>query len=183
MAEPVRADVCSGNQKEAVRINVRPYPMALAFGRSFRPDQWRNLRPLAGGRSWAQSPWGIRHKRARPQGRIGVSEEVDETIPPSGGHRHRPHSLIAGSHERDRQHSPPRDPPLAQQSGRKITSVVQATRWAMAKFRSPATLQEFAAVNASVHNYFNQERHLYSRKKFKLDRYAVLAEWREFSAA
>ena len=53
----------------------------------------------------------------------------------------------------------------------------------MAKFRSPATLQEFAAVNASVHNYFNQERHLYSRKKFKLDRYAVLAEWREFSAA
>ena len=55
--------------------------------------------------------------------------------------------------------------------------------WAMAKFRSPATLQNFAAVHASVHNHFNQERHLYSRKNFKLNRSAALAEWRELSAA
>ncbi len=54
---------------------------------------------------------------------------------------------------------------------------------AMAKFRSPATLQKFAAVHASVHNHFNQERHLYSRKNFKLNRSAALAEWRELSAA
>ncbi len=54
---------------------------------------------------------------------------------------------------------------------------------AMAKFRSPATLQKFAAVHASVHNHFNQERHLYSRKNFKLNRTAALAEWRELSAA
>jgi len=54
---------------------------------------------------------------------------------------------------------------------------------AMAKFRSPATLQKFAAVHASVHNHFNQERHLYSRKNFKLNRSASLAEWRELSAA
>ena len=53
----------------------------------------------------------------------------------------------------------------------------------MAKFRSPATLQKFDAVHASVHNHFNQERHLYSRKNFKLNRSAVLAEWRELSAA
>ena len=53
---------------------------------------------------------------------------------------------------------------------------------AMAKFRSPATLQKFAAVHASVHNHFNQERHLYSRKNFKLNRSAALAEWRELSA-
>ena len=46
-----RADVCSGNKKEAVSINAHPYPMALAFGRSFRPDQWRNPLSLAGGRS------------------------------------------------------------------------------------------------------------------------------------
>ncbi len=26
------ADVCCGNQKEAVSINARPYPMALVFG-------------------------------------------------------------------------------------------------------------------------------------------------------
>ncbi len=54
---------------------------------------------------------------------------------------------------------------------------------AMAKFRSPATLQKFAAVHASIHNHFNQERHLYSRQNFKLNRSAALAEWRELSAA
>ncbi len=54
---------------------------------------------------------------------------------------------------------------------------------AMAKFRSPATRQKFAAVHASVHNHFNQERHLYSRKNFNLNRSAALAEWRELSTA
>ena len=54
---------------------------------------------------------------------------------------------------------------------------------AMAKFRSPATLQKFAAVHASVYNHFNQERHLYSRNNFKLNRSAALAEWRKLSAA
>ena len=32
LVEPVRANVCSGNQKEAVIINARPNPMALASG-------------------------------------------------------------------------------------------------------------------------------------------------------
>ncbi len=54
---------------------------------------------------------------------------------------------------------------------------------AMAKFRSPATLQKFAAVHALVHNHFSQERHLYSRRNFKFNRSAALAEWREPSAA
>ncbi len=45
------------------------------------------------------------------------------------------------------------------------------------------TLQKFAAVHSSVHNHFNQERHLYSREYFKLSRAAALAEWRELSAA
>ena len=53
---------------------------------------------------------------------------------------------------------------------------------AMAKFRGFKTLQKFASVHASIHNHFNQERHLYSRKNFKLNRSAALAEWREFSA-
>jgi len=52
---------------------------------------------------------------------------------------------------------------------------------AMAKFRSAKSLQKFAAVHASVHNHFNQERRLYSRKNFKLNRSAALAEWREFA--
>ena len=54
---------------------------------------------------------------------------------------------------------------------------------AMAKFRTPATLQKFAAVHASVHNHLNQERHLHTRKNFKLNRSAALAEWRQLSAA
>ncbi len=53
---------------------------------------------------------------------------------------------------------------------------------AMAKFRSPATLQKFASVHASVHNHFNQERHLYHRKTFKLNRAAAVAEWRQLAA-
>ena len=53
----------------------------------------------------------------------------------------------------------------------------------MAKFRGFKTLQKFASVHASIHNHFNQERHLYSRKNFKLNRSTALAEWRELSAA
>jgi putative transposase len=53
---------------------------------------------------------------------------------------------------------------------------------AMAKFRSPATLQKFASVHASVHNHFNQERHLYRRKTFKLNRTSAMAEWRQLPA-
>jgi putative transposase len=45
------------------------------------------------------------------------------------------------------------------------------------------TLQKFAAVHSSVHNHFNQERHLYSRENFKQNRAAALAEWRELGAA
>jgi len=54
---------------------------------------------------------------------------------------------------------------------------------AMAKFRDVKTLQKFASVHASLHNHFNQERHLHTRKNFKLNRSAALAEWRQLSAA
>ena len=54
---------------------------------------------------------------------------------------------------------------------------------AMQRFRQMSSLQKFAAIHSSVHNHFNQERHLYSREKFKLNRAASLAEWRELSAA
>ena len=52
---------------------------------------------------------------------------------------------------------------------------------AMTKFRSAKSLQKFAAVHASVHNHFNQQRHLYSRKNFKLNRSAALTEWRQLA--
>ncbi|KKL70398.1 hypothetical protein LCGC14_2105290, partial [marine sediment metagenome] len=49
---------------------------------------------------------------------------------------------------------------------------------AMAKFRDIKTLQKFAAVHASIHNHFNQDRHLNRRDIFKQMRSAALAEWR-----
>ena len=53
---------------------------------------------------------------------------------------------------------------------------------AMAKFRSAKSLQKFALTHASVHNHFNQERHLRSRQNFKINRLAALAEWRQIAA-
>ena len=52
----------------------------------------------------------------------------------------------------------------------------------MAKFRDIKTLQKFAAAHAFIHNHFNQERHLYNRETFKLNRSAALAEWRQLAA-
>ena len=54
---------------------------------------------------------------------------------------------------------------------------------AMLRFRRMRSLQKFAAVHASVYNHFNQERHLYSRDNYKLNRAAALAEWRGLGAA
>ena len=53
---------------------------------------------------------------------------------------------------------------------------------AMARFRDIKTVQKFAAAHASIHNHFNQERHLYNREDFKLNRSAALAEWRRLVA-
>jgi putative transposase len=48
---------------------------------------------------------------------------------------------------------------------------------AMMRFRRMHTLQKFSSVHASVHNHFNQERHLVSRYIYKERRSAALAEW------
>ena len=53
---------------------------------------------------------------------------------------------------------------------------------AMARFTDIKTLQKFAAAHASIHNHFNQERHLYNRENFKLNRSAALAGWRQLAA-
>jgi putative transposase len=49
----------------------------------------------------------------------------------------------------------------------------------MERFRRMKTLQKFAAVHGTVHNPFNQERHLISRDLYRERRSAALAEWRE----
>ena len=53
---------------------------------------------------------------------------------------------------------------------------------AMAKFRSVNSLQKFASIHSSVHNHFNQERHLTNRENFKARRAAALTEWRQLVA-
>ena len=49
---------------------------------------------------------------------------------------------------------------------------------AMERFRWMKTLQKFAAVHRTVHNHFNQERHLISRDLYRERRSAALAELR-----
>jgi len=53
---------------------------------------------------------------------------------------------------------------------------------AMQRFRAVKTLQKFAAAHASIHNHFNQDRHLSRRDIFKQNRAAALAEWRQLAA-
>ena len=53
----------------------------------------------------------------------------------------------------------------------------------MSRFRRMRILQKLASVHASVYNHFNQERSLYSRLNFKLNRAAALGEWRGLGAA
>ncbi len=53
---------------------------------------------------------------------------------------------------------------------------------AMVKFRSVKSLQKIAVVHAAVHNHFNQQLHLYSRKNFKINRSVALTEWRQLVA-
>jgi len=54
---------------------------------------------------------------------------------------------------------------------------------AMLRFRRMRTLQKFVSVHSSIHNHFNQERHLYSRDNFKLNRNVALSEWRQLCSA
>ena len=53
----------------------------------------------------------------------------------------------------------------------------------MLRFRRMRTLQKFASVHSSVHNYFPTERHLQNRNHYKLYRATALAEWRGLLAA
>ena len=48
---------------------------------------------------------------------------------------------------------------------------------AMLRFRQMKSLQKFASVHGSVHNHFNQERHLVDRQTYKTRRSAAMAEW------
>jgi putative transposase len=47
----------------------------------------------------------------------------------------------------------------------------------MLRFRRMKTLQKFVSVHGSIHNHFNQERHLVDRNAYKERRSAALAVW------
>ena len=49
---------------------------------------------------------------------------------------------------------------------------------AMLRFRRMHSLQKFASIHASFHNLFNSQMSLSKRRTFKLNRDAVLTEWR-----
>jgi putative transposase len=53
---------------------------------------------------------------------------------------------------------------------------------AMAKFRSVKSLQKFVSVHASIHNHFNQGRHLNPQDDFKKNRATASAQWRQLAA-
>ena len=52
---------------------------------------------------------------------------------------------------------------------------------AMVRVRSPSALQKFASIYALIHTHFNQERHLYNRQAFKLNRATALAAWQQLA--
>ncbi len=54
---------------------------------------------------------------------------------------------------------------------------------AMLRFRRMRSLQKFASLHGSIHNHFNQERHLTSREIDKDRRDAALAAWRNLGVA
>ena len=47
---------------------------------------------------------------------------------------------------------------------------------------SAKSLQKFVSIHSLVHNHFNQGRHHYNRKNFKLNRSIALGEWRQLAA-
>jgi hypothetical protein len=80
--------------------------------------------------------------------------------------------------------------PCVQETGRQLNNPAENSHQplrrgerAMQRFRQMRTLQKFAAIRSSVHDHFNQERHLDSRQNFKLNPAAALAQWRELSTA
>ena len=53
---------------------------------------------------------------------------------------------------------------------------------AIAKLRSVKSLLKLVLAHASIHNHFNQGRHLNPRDDFKKNRATDLAEWRQLAA-
>jgi putative transposase len=53
----------------------------------------------------------------------------------------------------------------------------------MQRFKSPGSAQQFLSVHAAVHNTFNVQRHLTSRRTLRVLRDEALRTWRAATAA
>ena len=72
---------------------------------------------------------------------------------------------------------------MAEQPGRKFPPTISTTRAGQTPLPTDAKSAEIRHRPCPVHNNLNQERHLYSRRNFKLNRTDALAEWRELGAS
>ena len=96
---------------------------------------------------------------------------------PSEGNHGWP-ALLWRGHEGTGQCGPPGGGPLAHNRAENSHQPFRRRERAMERFERMKTLQKFAAVHGTVHNHFNQERHLISRNLYRERRSAALAEWR-----
>ena len=53
----------------------------------------------------------------------------------------------------------------------------------MQRFKSPASAQRFLSIHAAVHNTFNVQRHLTSRRTLRVFREEAFRTWRAATAA
>ena len=60
---------------------------------------------------------------------------------------------------------------------------VRRREFKMQRFKSPGSAQRFLTVHAAVHNTFNTQRHLTSRKALRVLRDAAFDSWRTAAAA
>ena len=119
------------------------------------------------------------HKTEGLQGSAEDSETCDETLWQPGINCHISTAFIPGGNK---------GPWLFQSPGicwwlnKRAENSHQPFRRREARFRDIKTLQKVDVAHASIHNYFNLERHRARREAFKQNRAAALAEWHHLSA-
>ena len=61
--------------------------------------------------------------------------------------------------------------------------VIRRREHKMQRFKSPMSAQRFLSVHAAVHNIFNLQRHLISRRTLRLFRAAAAQQWQDATVA
>ena len=61
--------------------------------------------------------------------------------------------------------------------------VVRRREWKMQRFKSAGSAQHFLSAHSAVHNTFNFQRHLISRRTLRLFRVEAAQQWASATAA